>query len=250
MLPTLFRKLHGIYAAAVFVVVVLLIHCPLLIVLPTLPARRAVGRFGVRLWMLLSFMPFRVRGLEHLPDGPCIVICNHASYLDGILLTAALPSRFTFLVQSRAAEWPYVGLVIKRMGVQFVNRWSAREAAVATRALIDGLKAGESYAIFPEGTFRAPPVLLPFQSGAFLIAARAGVPVVPAVLRGSRRLLGEGRRLFTWSAIEIECFAPLRASADSRAAADTLSVTARAVMLAHCGDVDGSFLPPPVKVES
>ena len=250
MLPTLLRKLHGVYAALVFVVVVLLIFCPLLIVLPTLPARRAIGRLGVRLWMLLSFMPFRVRGLDHLPAGPAIVICNHASYLDGILLTAALPSRFTFLVQHAAGEWPYVGLVIRRMGVQFVNRTSPRDAVKATKALIDGLKAGESFAIFPEGTFRAAPVLLPFQSGAFLIAARAGVPVVPAVIRGTRALLGEGRKLFVWSAVDIECFAPLRASGDSREAADTLSVTARAVMLAHCGDADGGLKAPPVRVTS
>ena len=250
MLPNSLRKLHGVYAAAVFVVVVLLICCPLLIAMPTLGARRAIGRFAVRAWMLLSGMPFRIRGLQHLPAGPCIVICNHASYLDGILLTAALPARFTFLVQHGARDWPYIGLVVRRMAVQFVNRSSPRDAVKATKALIDGLKAGESFAIFPEGTFRAAPALLPFQSGAFLIAARAGVPVVPAVIRGSRQLLGEGQKLFRWSPIEIECFAPLRASSDSREAADTLSVTARAVMLAHCGEADGSLMAPPARVAS
>ncbi|MGQ3056648.1 MAG: lysophospholipid acyltransferase family protein [Nevskia sp.] len=248
MLPTFFRKLHGVYAAAVFVIVVLLLFCPLLIVLPTLGARRATGRLAVRAWMHLSLMPFRVRGLQQLPDGPCIVICNHASYLDGILLTAALPPHFTFFVQHGAADWPYIGLILRRMGCQFVNRSSPREAAKATKTLIDRARAGESFAIFPEGTFRAAPVLLPFQSGAFLIAARAAVPVVPAVIRGSRALLGEGRRLFSWSAVDIDLFAPLSAHGDSREAADTLSVTARAVMLAHCGEADGSLPAPPVRV--
>jgi 1-acyl-sn-glycerol-3-phosphate acyltransferase len=250
MLPTFLRKLHGIYAVAVFVIVVLMLFCPLLIVMPTLRMRRAIGRLAVRAWMLISLMPFRVSGRQHLPDGPCIVICNHASYVDGILLTAALPSHFTFFVQHGAAEWPYIGLVLRRMGCQFVNRTSPREAAKATKTLIDRARAGESFAIFPEGTFRAAPVLLPFQSGAFLIAARAGVPVVPAVIRGSRTLLGEGRKLFTWSAIDIQCFAALHASGDSREAADTLSVTARAVMLAHCGEADGSQAAPPVRVAS
>lgn len=248
MLPTFLRKLHGVYAAAVFVIVVLLLFCPLLIVLPTLGARRATGRLAVRAWMHLSLMPFRVRGLQQLPDGPCIVICNHASYLDGILLTAALPPHFTFFVQHGAADWPYIGLILRRMGCQFVNRSSPREAAKATKTLIDRARAGESFAIFPEGTFRAAPVLLPFQSGAFLIAARAAVPVVPVVIRGSRALLGEGRRLFSWSAVTIELFAPLSAHGDSREAADTLSVTARAVMLAHCGEADGSLPAPPVRV--
>ncbi len=137
------------------------------------------------------------------------------------------------------------------MGCSFVNRTSPREAAKATKALIDRIKAGESFAIFPEGTFRAAPVLLPFQSGAFVIAARAGAQVVPAVLRGSRTLLGEGRKLFTWAPIEIQCFPALKASNDSRAAADTLSAMARAVMLANCGEQDGGgYLPPALSSES
>lgn len=250
MLPTVLRKLHGAYAAAVFVVVVLLLHCPILIALPRLSMRRAVGRSAVRSWLFLSGIPFLVSGHAHLPDCPAIVVCNHASYLDGILLTAALPPHFTFFVQHRAATWLYVGLVLRRMGCHFVNRWSPREAARATKALIDRAKAGESFAIFPEGTFRAAPVLLPFQSGAFLIAARAGLPVVPSVLLGSRTLLGEGQRLFRWSPIEIRFFPALHASGDSREAADTLSVVTRAVMLAHSGEADGSVAPPPQKVAS
>lgn len=246
MFPTFVRKLHGIYSALVFVVVVLLLFCPLLIAAPTLPLRRAIGRCAVRSWLMLSFIPFRVRGLENLPEQPTLVICNHASYLDGLLLTAALPSRFTFLVQHGAASWPYIGRVITRMGVSFVNRQAPREAAKATKALIDRIKAGESFAIFPEGTFRSAPLLLPFQSGAFVIAARSGARVVPAVIRGSRTLFGEGAKLFTWVPIEIECFPAMKASDDSRAAADTLSSMARAVMLANCGDQDGGdWTPPP-----
>lgn len=194
MLSTALRKLYGVYAAAIFVVVVLLLFCPLLIVAPGLPLRRAIGRAGVRAWLRLSFIPFRVRGLEHLPERPCLALCNHASYLDGLLLTAALPARFTFFVQHAAGDWPYVGLVIRRMGVALVNRGSPREAARSTRELIDRLGAGESFAIFPEGTFLQEPALLPFQAGAFVIAARAGVPVVPAVIRGSRHLLAKGGR--------------------------------------------------------
>lgn len=250
MLPNLLARLHGIYSAAVFVVVVLLIHGPILIALPTLAMRRAVGRSAVRSWLFLSAIPFRVHGLQHLPDGPAMIVCNHASYLDGILLTAALPPHFTFFVQHGAADWPYVGLIVRRMGCQFVNRSSPREAARATKALIDRARAGESFAIFPEGTFRAAPVLLPFQSGAFLIAARAGIPVVPSVLLGSRTLLGEGQKLFRWARIDIRLFPALNACGDGREAADTLSVITRAVMLAHCGEADGSVRPPPQTVAS
>jgi 1-acyl-sn-glycerol-3-phosphate acyltransferase len=239
MLKTALHGLYGVYAAATFAVVVLLLFCPLLIVAPTLPLRRNIGRAAVRAWLLVSFIPFRVRGLEHLPAQPCIALSNHASYVDGMLVTAALPGRFTFLVQHGAASWPYVGLVIRRMGVRFVNRTAAREAALATRDLIVRLQSGESLAIFPEGTFRKPAELMAFQNGAFVIAARAGVPVVPAVLRGSRRLFGEGQKLPQWSAIDIEFFAPIVPQGVDRAAADALRDAARAVMLAHCGEADG-----------
>ncbi|MBV8062979.1 MAG: 1-acyl-sn-glycerol-3-phosphate acyltransferase, partial [Nevskia sp.] len=163
-LHRLLRLLLGLHTMAMFIVVLLLLFCPLLILAPTLRLRRAVGRIGVRAWLAASLVPFRVRGLERLPPGPCIVVCNHASYLDGLVVTAALPGRFTFLVQHGAATWPYVGWIIKRMGVTFVNRGSVRAAAQATRELIERIQAGESFTIFPEGTFRAPAALLPFHS--------------------------------------------------------------------------------------
>ena len=119
---------YGIYAALAIGVAVLLIF-PLLLLLPTLPLRRAAGRYGVKVAMALCGIPVRVHGLAHLPDGPCIVVSNHASYLDGPLMTAALPERFTFVVQHGAADWPVVGPIIRRMGVIFVNRASARDGA-------------------------------------------------------------------------------------------------------------------------
>lgn len=246
----LLRTLLGIYSMTVLVVVLLLLFCPLLIAAPTLPMRRAIGRFGVRAWLALSFIPFRVRGLEHLPPGPCIAVCNHASYLDGIIVTAALPSRFTFLVQHGAADWPYIGLVIKRMNVSFVNRGSVRAAAQATLELIERIKAGESFTIFPEGTFRRPATLLPFHSGAFMVAARAGVPVAPLVLRGTRSLYGDGQKLFRWTPLSVEIFPAVQAQGDKREAVEGLRDAARATILAHCGEADGQHHAMPPKTVS
>jgi 1-acyl-sn-glycerol-3-phosphate acyltransferase len=245
-LSRLFRLLLGLHAMAMLIVVLLLLFCPLLILAPSLRLRRAVGRLGVRAWLATALVPFRVRGLEHLPPGPCIVVCNHASYLDGLIVTSALPGHFTFLVQHGAADWPYIGLIIKRMGVTFVNRGSVRAAAQATRELIERIQAGESFTIFPEGTFRAPAALLPFHSGAFMVAARAGVPVVPAVLRGTRSMYAEKQKLFRWSPISVELLEPVLPQGDSRDAVQNLRDAARAAILRHCGEADGielSFSP-------
>lgn len=232
MLERVFGPLYGVCAAIVFGLVIFGLVCPLVIIGPTLPIRRWFGRVGVRLGLLAVGVPMRVRGLEHLPPGACIAVSNHASYVDGIVLTSALPARFTFVVQDGAAEWPYVGLVIRRMGVSFVNRSNAREGAAQTRTLIRRVQDGESLAIFAEGRFDPGPGLLAFKKGAFLIAARAGVAIAPVGIRGTRRFFGGGRKLPRWSVIDIQIAPPIAASDD----ADVLLDSARAAVLSVCGE--------------
>ena len=238
MLKTFLRTQYGLYAATAFVVVVLLVFCPVLLIAPTLRVRRKIGRAAVRAWLAVMFVPFRVKGLQHLPKTPCVVICNHASYVDGIVLTAALPENFTFLVQHESETWPYVGLIIRRMGSLFVNRGAVMPAALAVRRLIREVKSGASTAIFPEGSFRKDPGLMRFYEGAFVIAAKAGVPVVPAVMRGTRHLLSDGEFLPQLSAIDIEFFAPISANGSHRLNATILCTAARKVMLLNCGEID------------
>lgn len=232
------RLLYALYAITVFVLVELLVLCPLIIAAPTLALRRAIGRFSVRALLVLWGIPLRVRGLEHLPAQPSIVVSNHASYLDGLVMTAALPARYTFVVQDGAARWPYIGLVLRRMGVVFVNRSSPREGALQTRALIKSLQGGQSLTIFAEGTFKDAPGLLAFKNGAFLMAARAKVPVVPAAIRGTRQIYGGGHKLPRWGHIDIHIHAPLHAHGDDKPAALTLRDSVRARVLHLCAEPD------------
>jgi len=239
-MKTLFRLAYGLFAALVWLVVMFLFFCPLIIALPTLAMRRAIGRAGVKVSMALIGLPLRIRGLENLPPGPCVVVCNHASYLDGLVLTAALPARFNFVVQEGAANWPYVGLVIKRMAVIFINRTSVREGALQTRDLIRRLQRGESLAVFPEGTFRKDAGLMNFRNGAFLIAAHAHVPVVPAAIRGTRKLFGDEQKLPAFSPVTVEIGTPIAPKGGTdREMVVALRNEARAAVLAICGEDDG-----------
>lgn len=225
-------RMYGVLAALIFSLVIFGLVCPLVIIGPTLGIRRFFGRMGVRLALLSVGVTIRVRGLANLPAGPCIAVSNHASYLDGIVLTSALPARFTFLVQDGAAGWPYVGLVIRRMGVSFINRRDVREGAAQTRTLIRRVQDGDSLAIFAEGTFKPEAGLLPFKKGAFLIAARAGVPVVPVGIRGTRRFYGGTRKLPRWSRIEIEIEPAISPSDDALSLRDA----ARQSVQRACGE--------------
>lgn len=238
MVPTLLQKIYGVLAALVFALAVFALIFPLVILGPTLPIRRSIGRHGARLAFACIGVHLRVRGAEKLPAGAAIVVANHASYVDGAVLTAVLPSRYTFVVQDGAAEWPYVGLVIKRMGVAFINRDRPREGAAQTRALLRRVQDGESLVIFAEGTFEAGPGVLAFKNGAFLLAARAGIPVVPVGIRGTRRFYGEGAWLPRWSPIEIEIGAAIPASHHPGELRDA----ARAAVLALCGEPDAARL--------
>ncbi|HEY1077189.1 MAG TPA: lysophospholipid acyltransferase family protein [Fontimonas sp.] len=210
--------------------------CVAVIIGPTLAIRRETGRLGVRLMLASIGIPLFVRGREHLPAGTCIAVANHASYLDGLVLTAALPRRYSFVVQDGAARWPLVGLTLRRMGVLFVDRGSPRSSAQLTRQMIRRLHDGEPLAIFAEGTFKPHRGLLPFKSGAFLMAARTRAPVVPIGIRGTREVLGGGRSVLRWAPITVEFGAPL--SAVDSDGATLLRQQTRSAVLALCGEPD------------
>ncbi|HEX7381863.1 MAG TPA: lysophospholipid acyltransferase family protein [Nevskiaceae bacterium] len=238
MTACVLRSIYGVYASTVAAAVIFILFCPLIIISPTLALRREIGRICVRTTLALIFVPFRVHGLEHLPRSNCVVVANHSSYLDGLVLTAALPRRFTFMVKQSAARWPYIGLVITRMGVRFVNRVSKREGAVQTRQLIRDLQAHTSLAVFAEGTFRPEPGLLPFQKGAFAIAAKAMVPVVPVAMLGTRRLWGGSSRLLRWSPVNIHILPPLHPRDPSPSGIAALRDDARSRVLSLVGEPD------------
>ena len=81
----------------------------LLEVLPGAARRRAMARACARAFLWLAGMPLTVRHAERLPAGQCVVVCNHASYLDGPVLTAALPPRFGFVIKREMASVPLAG---------------------------------------------------------------------------------------------------------------------------------------------
>jgi len=146
----------------------------LLAVLPDVARRRAAARAAARTFLRLAAMPLTVRFPEHIPPGQCVVVCNHASYLDGIVLTAALPPRFGFVIKREMAAVPLAGAVLRRLGSEFVERFNRQRGAADARRVLRNASNGHSLVFFPEGTFTRTPGLLKFHTGAFATAARAG----------------------------------------------------------------------------
>jgi 1-acyl-sn-glycerol-3-phosphate acyltransferase len=130
----------------------------------------------------------RVSGLEHLPDGPYIVAANHANYLDGVVLAAALPRKIVFLVMPRVYHatrfHPSFHRHVGSIPIE-LSRPDPGAIRGALRVLADGGVLG----IFPEGPNGRNGRLAPGQPGVALVALRSGVPVVPAAITGTAEAL-------------------------------------------------------------
>jgi 1-acyl-sn-glycerol-3-phosphate acyltransferase len=233
------RVLYALWLSVSFLAVGL-IALALLIVLPRLPQRRAAARALARLFLRAAGLPLTVRFTEHLPAGQCVVVCNHASYLDGIVLTAALPPQFGFVIKREMAHVPLAGALLKRLGSQFVERFDRHRSAADARRVLRSASQGASVVFFPEGTFTRTPGLLKFHLGAFVTAVRAGCPLVPAVVRGTRRALPPSRALPVPGRLELQILPAIGAAAGAQDehAAPKLREAARHAMLAALGEPD------------
>jgi 1-acyl-sn-glycerol-3-phosphate acyltransferase len=227
------RMLYGIYAWLVFLVVLPSVLIPIAL-LPDIAQRRRAAMFGIRLIAGAIRNPIAIEGLEHLPDGPAIVAANHISYLDGPLMLFALPPRFSFVVKAEAEKVPVFSLIMRRMGVKFITRYDARRGASDARQLMRVLEGGQSLGFFPEGHIQRKPGLQAFRLGAFLIAAHCGAPVVPAVIRGTRKFMPRNYWWPTRSAITIRLLPAIHPEGSNREAAIRLRDRTFTAVLAHC----------------
>jgi 1-acyl-sn-glycerol-3-phosphate acyltransferase len=114
---------------------------------------------------------------------------------------AALPVRLGFVAKAELAANVVLREVLKRLDVVFVERFDSSQAIEDTRRLKDLAATGQSLLFFAEGTFRRMPGLLPFQMGAFLIAAENNLEVVPITIRGTRAEL----RSESWFPPAVRC---------------------------------------------
>src|SRR5690606_16111170 len=164
-------------------------------------ARAALGLVGLR--------P-KVTGLSRIPSGGAILVANHCGYLDFLLCAAALPADLRFVIKGELRSNAFVGPVLERMGHVFIDRHSAARSLADLEQIVALLGAGQRVMLFPEGTFTPDVGLRPFKLGAFRLACETGAPVVPVVIRGSRKALRDGTWLPRPARIELEVLEPMR----------------------------------------
>ncbi len=211
----------------------------LILPLPGLTARRSVVRCAARLFLMLVGMRLTVHNAGRLGEQACVVVANHSSYLDGIVLYAALPPRFGFVIKREMSRVPLANLLLRRIGAHYVDRGQGQKGARDTRKLLKRASKGRSLAFFPEGTFQPQPGLMRFRPGAFLVAARARFPILPVVIRGTRSALPPDTVQPWPGRIDVSLLEPVPAPESTEPDAVNAALQrARQAILAHSGEPD------------
>ncbi len=217
--------------------------------LPRLSWRWAAIRAGIRILRGLIAVPLRVKGRENLPSPaqPFILVVNHVSYLDALVVIDAVPRDFIFIAKRELRGHFFSRLFLSRLDTLFVERFDLRKSASERQHFLPQIRAGRSLAFFPEGTFRSETGLLPFRMGAFMTAAEAGVPVVPVTLRGTRAILRGRSWLPHRHGLNVLIGKVLQPEGTDWGAAVTLRDGARSVILEHCCEPDLARVGPGIE---
>jgi 1-acyl-sn-glycerol-3-phosphate acyltransferase len=228
--------LYGGYAWCVFGLLMLPAVAGILL-LPGVARRwRCVGAIA-RACVRLCGIRLRIEGLEHLPAGPAVFVANHASYVDGIALAAALPRPLGFVAKQELAAHPFAGPLLRRLGTAFVERFDARQGVDDVRRLAEVVAARPLF-FFAEGTFTRQPGLRPFRLGAFQIAVQNRLAVTPVTLAGTREILRDESWLPRRAELRVSIGAPIAPAGEGWSAALQLRDAARSAILAACGEPD------------
>ncbi|MCG8547871.1 MAG: AMP-binding protein [Alphaproteobacteria bacterium] len=229
---------QALYAAYWWLILVALGGLGWLLVLAA-PSRRlrwGIARSLARLMLAAAGIPLRVEGAARPMTDGCVLVANHASYFDGVVVAAAVPGEPVFVAKIELASQFFAGALLRRLGAQFVSRQDPEAGLQETATATQRVGAHETLLFFPEGTFTRAPGLRPFHLGAFVTAAQAGVPVRPFAIRGTRAILRDGQWFPRRGPVTVTFGEALTPDGCDFASAVQLRDAAREFILEHCGE--------------
>ncbi|MDZ7749253.1 MAG: lysophospholipid acyltransferase family protein [Halofilum sp. (in: g-proteobacteria)] len=219
-------------------IVIALPAAALVIATPGARLRAAVTRLLCRGLIALTGTPLSISGPTAAARGGRVVVANHASYVDALIVRAALPGRLFFVAKRELADSRALRLLLERVGCEFVERSNHARGLSDLERIRERAAAGETVVAFPEGTFAHGAGLRGFRVGAFMVAVQAGIEVVPVAIRGSRRLLRGSSLWPRPSRLALVAGEPIAPAGNDWNAALSLRDAARAHILAHCDEPD------------
>ncbi len=185
---------YGCYAVALFAVLLFPAWLAVLIV----PSRKFAARVTVmalRAYVALAGWRVHIEARELLEKNvPRMFVANHTSYVDIIVLIAALGVDYHFVAKGEVRSMPFFRTFLRKLGHFAFNREDPQARLHQAEEIEQALRRGESVFVFPEGTFTAQPGVRPFHLGAFKAAIAARREILPVALSGTREVLRDG----TW----------------------------------------------------
>jgi 1-acyl-sn-glycerol-3-phosphate acyltransferase len=162
---------------------------------------------------LLHGLGLSVKTAGTAPDFPCLIVSNHRSYLDPILIlrdVAGYP-----VAKAELSKWPLIGKGAKMAGILYLRRENAGSRSGILRQMLGRMEAGFPVIVFPEGTTSGLKGTLPFKLGSFKLAAQANIPVIPVAIVfedekdywiGKETFFSHAKRRFAESKISVHLF--------------------------------------------
>lgn len=150
-----------------------------------------------------------IKGMENLPEGNCLVVSNHQSNADFLILMANLNKHMGFIAKKEILKLHIVGTWMKAMHCVFIDREDIRESLKAINKGIENLEKGYSMVIFPEGTRSKNHNLGEFKKGSMKMATKATVPIVPVVLDNTFKVFEEGKGQLKAASVSMSILQPI-----------------------------------------
>jgi len=215
-----------VFIAAFLSVFILILGPPLL--LYTLVTRHIdplywIGLKGLMFFVRMVGVSVRVEGQANIPAGVCLFVANHTSSADAPAVVGAIPRRIAVLLKESLFKWPIVGQAFTLARFIPVNRADRESAIASVEKAAEAMRAGQSFLIYPEGTRSLDGRLQEFKKGAFVLAIKAGVPIVPVLCSGAHRIMAKRSLKIQPGEILVEFLAPIDVSGYSLEERDALN---------------------------
>lgn len=204
------------------------------------------ARGWARTILFFARIPVRVLHPERLADGRgFVVVANHESFSDILVLLARLPLSVRFLTKKSVFRVPVLGWSIRAAGFVPVDRGNRASSLATVEAALELLRSGRSLVIFPEETRARTDELLPFKSGAALLAVRSGFPLLPIGIAGTRRALPRGTLAISGGPVAMAIGRPIAVAGRSARDRDEVTRLAREAIEALREEAAEALRTPP-----
>ncbi|KAG0322336.1 1-acylglycerol-3-phosphate O-acyltransferase [Linnemannia gamsii] len=224
-----------------------IVGCFVAIVFALLNRRHEINFVVARIFSFIAAWPcgvtFKIKGEEHLEKYPAIVVCNHQSSMDMMILGRVFPKYCVVMAKKELQYFPFLGIFMTLSNAIFIDRKNHKKAIESTtQAVTDMKKHNSGIWIFPEGTRSRLETadLLPFKKGAFHLAIQSQQPVMPIVAAGYTNIYDSANRSFPGGELEIRVLEPIPTKGMTADDVNELMERTRAVMLKNLKEMDHS----------